>query len=708
MVKGTDTQVAALENIAVEKLDLGSPKPEDIRGTDQFKHWRWHIDADGYAWLIFDKENASTNTLSEDVMLELDGVLDILEKDPPEGIILRSAKENGFAAGAEISDFEGMTDELEIVNRIEIGLGFFERLARFPKPTVALVHGFCLGGGLELALACRHRIGRDDTRVGFPEILLGLHPGLAGTWRSLRHMEPLGAMKMMLTGKTMRAKPAQKAGLLDAVVPERHMRAAAVRALTDKIKVARPGLKGAVLSTGPIRAGIANMMQKQTAAKAREEHYPAPYALIDLWKRFGGDSRAMQYEETRSFARLLAGDTAQELVRVFYLRERLKEYGKGIEHDIRHVHVIGAGVMGGDIAAWCAAQGFSVSIQDREAKYIGPAIKRADKMFQRKFKHEGRVRAALDRLMPDVNGYGLAQADLVIEAVPEDIEIKRKVYEAAEAGMREDAILATNTSSILLERLSATLARPERFFGLHFFNPVPKMPLVEIVTHGVLDDGIRDRALAFTAAIDKLPLPVKSAPGFLVNRALTPYLVEALTCLDEGIRPEVIDEAALAFGMPMGPIELADQVGLDVCLHVAKVLTRDLDHPFPDIPQWLEDKVAKGDLGRKTGRGLYQYRKGKPRKRAVNGTVDASLQDRLILPLLDSCAACLRETVVEGRDVTDAGIIFGTGFAPFRGGPMRYAETRGFDDVVKSLESLEDRFGPRFKPDRAWAKLLEY
>ena len=708
MTGGTDTRAAALEAIAAGRLDLGNPGPEDIRGADRFRHWRWHIDGDGYAWVIFDKENASTNTLCQDVMLELDGVMDSLEKDPPAGIILRSAKQNGFAAGAEIGDFEGMTDEPEIVSRIEIGLGFFERLARFPGPTVALVHGLCLGGGLELALACRHRIGRDDTSVGFPEILLGLHPGLAGTWRPLRHMEPVGAMKMMLTGRTMRAKQARKAGLLDAVVPERHMRAAAVRAITGAIGAARPGLRGALLSTAPARAVIAGTMRRQTAARVREEHYPAPYALIDLWRRFGGDSRAMQYEETKSFARLLTSGAARELIRVFHLRERLKQYGGDAGHDIRHVHVIGAGVMGGDIAAWCAARGFSVSIQDLETEYIAPAIKRAGSIFQREFGHEGRVRAALDRLMPDVNGYGLTRADLVIEAVPEDIGIKRRVHEAAESGMREDAILATNTSSILLERLSATLARPERFLGLHFFNPVPRMPLVEIVTHGVLDNGIRDRALSFTAAIGKLPLPVKSAPGFLVNRALTPYLVEALTCLDEGIRPEVIDEAALAFGMPTGPIELADRIGLDVCLHIARVLTRDLDHPFPDIPRWLEDKVARGDLGRKTGCGLYRYRKDRPRKRATGAAADPGLQDRLILPLLDSCAACLREIVVEGRDIADAGMIFGAGFAPFRGGPMRYAETRGLGDIVKSLESLEERYGPRFKPDRAWSKLLEY
>lgn len=708
MVKGSERQTAALEGIADEKLEIGNPSPDRIQGKDQYKHWTWHIDEDEYAWMILDKQGASTNTLSEEVMLELDGVIGALETAAPKGLILRSAKANGFIAGAEIKEFEDMVDEEQIINRLEIGLGFLERLARFPAPTVALLHGFCLGGGLELALACRYRIAREDTRVGFPEVMLGLHPGLAGTWRSLRHADPVVAVTAMLTGKAMRAQAARKAGLIDAIVPERHMRATAVRAITGRMKTARPGLKASILSAGPIRSFIARKMEQQTAEKVRKEHYPAPFALIDLWKQHGGDQRAMQYEETRSFARLLAGKTAKELARVFFLREQLKGYAKGIGHDIRHVHVIGAGIMGGDIAAWSAAQGFTVSLQDRENSYIGPAVKRAAEMFRRKYKDERKVRAALDRLMPDERGYGLSRADLVIEAVPEDMDIKRKVYEMAESDMRDDAMLATNTSSILIERLGALLERPERFFGLHFFNPVAKMPLVEIVSHGVLDDRVRDRALAFTVAIDKLPLPVKSAPGFLVNRALTPYLVEALVCLDEGIKAEVIDEAALAFGMPMGPIELADQIGLDVCLHVAKVLARDLDQPFPDIPKWFEDKVAKGELGRKTGQGLYKYRNGKPQKQGVSEKVDPTLQDRLILPLLDSCTACLRETVVEGRDVVDAGIIFGTGFAPFRGGPIHYAEARGLDSIVRSLEALEDRYGVRFKPDRGWIDLPEY
>ena len=361
--------------------------------------------------------------------------------------------------------------------------------------------------------------------------------------------------------------------------------------------------------------------------------------------------------------------------------------------------------MGGDIAAWCALQGYKVTLQDREAKYIAPAIEHASKLFKRRLKSPGAARAAMDRLIPDVPAYGLSQADIVIEAVPENLDIKKSVFAAAEAQMRPDAILATNTSTILLEQMTPGLKSPGRFVGVHFFNPVVKMPLVEIITHAKLDKNVEAQALAFVGGIDRLPLPVKSAPGFLVNRALTPYLLEALACMDEGMKPEVIDEAAEQFGMPMGPIALADQVGLDICLHASEVMRKDLQHDLPEIPAWFEDKIKRGDLGKKTGRGLYEYEKGKPKKDKIEEQPDPALADRLILPLIDACVACLDEGLIENAEVTDAGMIFGTGFAPFRGGPLNYAKTRGIDDCVETLERLARTYGNRFKPSPGWAKL---
>lgn len=706
MRKTTKKRTDALLDLTVEELTLGVPAADQPE-LPEFYHWRVHLDDAGVAWAILDKKDESTNTLSEGVLIEFDKLLDVLGAAKPKGLVIRSAKKSGFIAGAEIGDFKDMDDPAVATEKINQGLGVLDKLEAFAAPTIALVHGYCLGGGLELALACKHRIARDDAKFGFPEVMLGLHPGLAGTWRSLRIMDPVEAMTLMLTGRTSHAKKAKRQGLVDAVVPERHMAAAVTQAVAGKLKKSVPAntLKAKLLRSSPGRSFTAGQMRKKTEAQARQDHYPAPFSMIDLWQNHGGSASAMRSAETRSFVDLLGTGTSKGLVRCFFLREGLKQHGKGTEHGIGHVHVIGAGIMGGDIAAWSALQGCKVTLQDREVKYIAPAIGRAAKLFKRKIHNVGERRAALDRLIPDLAGDGVATADLIIEAVPEDEDIKHAVFQTCEQRMKDGAILATNTSSILLEKMAEKLTRPERFVGIHFFNPVAKMPLVEVVTHDALDPAIRDRTLAFVNGIDKLPLPAKSAPGFLVNRALTPYLMEAFLCIQEGMKPELVDAAAEAFGMPMGPIELADQVGLDVGLHVAGVLKRDLDADMPDIPDWFTKKVESGDLGRKSGKGIYVWKDGKPQKQPHTGTIPADLADRLVLPLLNACVACLREGLIDGADAIDGGMVFGTGFAPFRGGPMHYARSRGIDDVVDTLKSLADKHGPRFTPDEGWQML---
>jgi 3-hydroxyacyl-CoA dehydrogenase/enoyl-CoA hydratase/3-hydroxybutyryl-CoA epimerase len=294
-------------------------------------------------------------------------------------------------------------------------------------------------------------------------------------------------------------------------------------------------------------------------------------------------------------------------------------------------------------------------------------------------------------------------ADLVIEAVPETLDLKRRVYAATEPRLKPDAILATNTSSIPLEELRTGLQRPERLIGVHFFNPVSRMQLVEVVSHDQASQDVLAKARAFLGAIDRLPAPVKSAPGFLVNRALMPYLAEAMLMMDEGIKRETIDAAALDFGMPMGPIELADQVGLDICVHVADVLRKSLPRPMPDVPQWLRLKVEKGELGRKTGKGFYDWKDGEAVKDKNAPKPTDVMTDRLILPMLDVCVTCLREGVVADEDTVDGAMIFATGFAPFRGGPMHYARARG--DVRQTLERLAQLYGERFRPDPGWDRL---
>jgi len=685
--------------IGRDNMELGPARGET---AGPWRHWRLARDEGGIAWLIFDKQDASTNTLSEDVLTEFNDVLAAVEQDQPKGLVIRSAKRNGFIAGADIGEFRNMTDPPAIEARLRQANAVIDRLDRLNVPTVAVVHGFCLGGGLELALACDYRIAIDDARFGFPEVLLGLHPGLGGTVRAPHLINPIEAMTMMLTGRNVRAGRARSLGLVDAVTQERHVRAAVNDAVAGKLKSRGGGMLVTAINSTLGRKLAASRMRRETAKKAPVEHYPAPHALIDLWELHGGDKAAMHKAEVASFARLLVTDISRNLVRVFFLREKLKDL-TGEKWSGKRVHVIGAGAMGGDIAAWCAWHGLNVTLADMKTEPLGAAIKRAADLYG-KIGHKGTaIRDALDRLVPDLHGDGVRTADLVIEAVPETLELKRKVYAATEPKMRPDAILATNTSSIPLEELRTGLARPDRLVGLHFFNPVSRMQLVEVVSHDQASEEALRQARAFLGIIDRLPAPVKSAPGFLVNRALTPYLLEAMIMLDEGMKRETIDAAALKFGMPMGPIELADQVGLDICLHVAEVLKTSLPRPMPEVPPWLRAKVTNGELGRKTGKGFYDWKDGEPVKERDAPLPTDVMTDRLILPMIDVCVGCLREGLVADADTVDGAMIFATGFAPFRGGPLHYARVRG--DVPQTLERLAQLYGERFRPDPGWDRI---
>jgi 3-hydroxyacyl-CoA dehydrogenase / enoyl-CoA hydratase / 3-hydroxybutyryl-CoA epimerase len=694
----------AWDVLSPRNLELG-PLTAGGKADDAWRHWKLARDDNGIAWLVFDKAGASANTLSEDVLVELNEVLKRIEREPAKGVVLRSAKKGGFIAGADIGEFRGMTDIASVEHRLKEAHSVIDRLDRLTVPIVAVIHGYCLGGGLEIALACDYRIAVEDARLGFPEVMLGLHPGLGGTVRLPRLINPLEAMSMMLSGRNVRAGRAKSLGLVDAVVPERHVEAAATAAVTGRLTTRRGGALVKVINTTPVRRLAANRMRAQTTRKAPIEHCPAPHALIDLWEKHGGDAGAMQQAEIASFARLLVTDTSRSLVRVFFLREGLKAMSYG-DWSGRRVHVIGAGAMGGDIAAWCAWHGFTVTLADMQAEPLGKAVKRAAELFGKIGHKRTDIRDALDRLTPDLGGEGVRSADLIIEAVPETLELKRKVFAATEPRMRPDAILATNTSSIPLEQLRTQLQRPDRLVGMHFFNPVSRMMLVEVVSHDQASQDVLAKARAFLGRIDRLPAPVKSAPGFLVNRALTPYMLEAMVMLGEGTRRETIDAAATAFGMPMGPIELADQVGLDICLHVAETLKASLERPMPDLSQVLRNKVELGELGRKSGKGFYAWKNGEAVKERDAPKPTNEMTERLILPMLDVCVACLREGVASDEDTVDGAMIFATGFAPFRGGPMHYARSRGAQNVRQELERLAQRHGDRFRPDPGWDRLI--
>jgi 3-hydroxyacyl-CoA dehydrogenase/enoyl-CoA hydratase/3-hydroxybutyryl-CoA epimerase len=675
--------------------------------SDSIIDWHSHCDEDGILWLILDKKNTDTNVLSVSVLEQLDSLLDEIGNNPPKAIVFRSAKAKGFIAGADVNEFLDVTTTQEALIMIKRGQTLFSRIESLSCPTIALIEGFCMGGGTELALACDYRIALDDstTRIGLPEVKLGIHPAYGGVVRSTAIINPLKSLEIMLSGRALTARAARAIGLVDSAQPERQIeRAVRQIALKPPAKQKMP-LLGQILSLPGIRSLLAEFMKKQVAKKAPRQHYPAPYAILDVWSNYYGNRKRMMEEEANSVARLIQGSKVRNLIRVFFLQTRLKGLGDRKAFNPTHVHVIGAGTMGGDIAAWCAFRGFNVTLQDREAKYLGNAFKSAHRLFDKRLKTAAERNAALDRLIPDINGDGVAKADVVIEAIFEDIEAKHAIYRDIESRMKPDAVLATNTSSIPLETLAAALEAPERLVGIHFFNPVAMMPLVEIVRSESSSEASIQQAIAFTQHIGKLPLPVRSSPGFLVNRILMPYLVEAFTLYDEGVAPEAIDKAATDFGMPMGPVELADTVGLDICRSVADNLSEAFDI---EVPAGLAKFVDSKKLGKKTGRGFYQYKKGKPIKdKDVDLGDQKTIQNRLVFRFLNEAAACLQEAIVEDRDLLDAGIIFGTGFAPFRGGPINYSLQEGVDSILQSMNDYAGRYGKRFEPSGGWSQIGE-
>ncbi|MFZ2777208.1 MAG: 3-hydroxyacyl-CoA dehydrogenase NAD-binding domain-containing protein [Candidatus Rickettsiella isopodorum] len=632
-------------------------------------------------WLYFDKKNSSSNNLDKNVLTELSSIIkDITHNESVRGLIIISAKPNGFIVGADIQTISQLKTKEEIFAFIRQGQKVFDALAALNIPTVALINGLCLGGGLELALACDYRIAINDnkTRLGLPEVLLGIHPGWGGTVRLPRLLGGPSALELILTGKTISPYVAAKLGLINNAVPLRQAERAASYYVSVKSKKKNHFFAlnwKKITNYHWMRNIISKIVQRRLSIKVNPKHYPAPYAALHLWQKYGVNKQAFLHEAV-SLSELALTPTANHLIRVFFLKERLKKLGKKDTTSFKQVHVIGAGTMGGDIAAWCALQGLQVTLQDREAKYIAPAMARAYALFRKRLKSPRAIQAAMDRLVPDLAGYGIRRADIIIEAIFEDLIVKQNLFRQLENQIKSDTLLATNTSSIILEDIQQGLQRPERLIGLHFFNPVAKMPLIEVVQSAIGAPDSIERGLAFVHQINRLPLPVKSSPGFLVNRLLMPYLMQSVLLLQTGIPAPVIDKAAVDFGMPMGPLELADTVGLDICLVVAKILSQSLGSV---VPEGLEKMVANKDLGRKTGKGFYRYKKGKPIKEKIPEDYKAptNLADSLIQPMIDEAKKCLEEKVVADSDLIDAGTIFGTGFAPFRGGLMQYAREKG-------------------------------
>ncbi len=676
--------------------------------TKAFKNYHLETDEDNILWVSIDRQGSPVNTIDLEVCAELDALVDQIAQDKPAGVIFTSAKKKGFIAGADIKQFTHVKTKEEAYELIRPAQIVLDKLEALPMPTVAMINGFCLGGGFEFALACRYRVADDlsGTRIGLPETKLGIHPGWGGTIRLPKLVGAIEAMKMILPGAAYPSEKAAKIGMIDAAVPTRELKRAARYFVMKKPAPGAPkGIPAKLSNSDLARPLLAKQFYKQLAAKhVSKDHYPAPFAVIAQWVKDGCKGDDAMDNEAKSIANMMVTDTAKNLVRVFFLQEKMKGLAKGIKFKSEHVHVVGAGAMGGDIAAWCALRGYYVTLQDRSPESIAPAFKRAYKLFKKKLREPRLVQTAMDRLQPDADGLGVVRADVIIEAIFESLEAKQQLFKELEAKAKPDAILASNTSSIPLEDIAQSLKDPSRLVGIHFFNPVPKMPLVEIVRGKATQQEVCDKATAFVAQIGRLPLPVASSPGFLVNRILMPYLMEAMQLFEEGVSPEAIDKAALQFGMPMGPITLADRVGLDICYHVAENLC---EHYGGKVPERLKTMVDNGQLGVKSGKGFYTYNKGKKVKKEQQSTTTRMLDicDRMILRMVNEAVACLHEKVIDDQDLLDAGMIFGTGFAPFRGGPINYAKTRGVASVVKDLERFAQQYGDRFKPFAGWELL---
>lgn len=670
---------------------------EQVKSADinDLKDWRFRIDIEGIAWAVFDREGETMNTLGRRATIELAAIVDRVEdaaaKKEARGLIFISGKETSFIAGADIREFDNFKTEQDVQAALKPTLALLDRIENLKIPVVAAIHGFCLGGGLELAMACHYRIAdrEEGTRLGLPEVKLGIFPGLNGTARSVRLAGGMDAMQMMLTGRMLRPAAARGMGLVDQLVPTHHRLSWEARkaVLRKRKSKGAPWFKR-LLRMAPLRGFVAGQMRKKTAEKVREEHYPSPYRLIDLFEQYGGTHQRMKSAETMLFAPLMVSEQARNLRRVFRFTEMLK--GEALKDEFKplRAHVIGAGTMGGDIAAWCVVSGMEVTLQDLNKEQIDKAFARAKKLFQKRLRKKQAVDAAVARLIADVEGSNVHRADIVIEAIVENLEIKRKVFTALEPKLKPGAVLASNTSSLPIADIAAPLADPGRLIGLHFFNPVAQLPLVEVVRGDSSREEEVRKGCAFVTAIKKYPLIVKDCPGFLVNRVLVPYMADAVRRYQDGEPRDKIDQAALKFGMPMGPLELSDMVGLDIGAEVARQLGAVREGEESE----LDRLVKSGKLGKKTGEGFYVWEKGKPKRENVKFDDEqlTQLGRELVKPLLAACEKALAENVVESSDHVDAGVIFGTGFAPFRGGPLQYLSQNPSERTEEAEEPAED------------------
>lgn len=668
----------------------------------------------GIAFFTFDRPNSAANIFDQATLEELSGLLDQVENDSSvRGVVIASAKPKIFIAGADLTGFTKDRSVENLTAIIELGQRTFNRIAALKFPTVAAIHGVALGGGLEIALACDYRIASLDsaTKVGLPETTLGILPAWGGCTRLPRLAGLPAALEVILSGKQYPARQAQRLGIVDDTTYRERLEGLAIRMIVDR-QGRKRDLKTHFSNLTPLSTIVADRAKKQTLEKTRG-HYPAPLKALEVVVNGLKSPLAVSLEnEKKALIELAKGEVAQNLIRVFFLRERSKKLSVGQlkpEAKPKRVLVIGAGLMGSGIAQWLSARGLKVILKDIGPEPLGKGLQAINRVYRdavkRNIMSEVEAQAGFDRILPVYEEVPLANVDLAIEAAVEKLDLKKQIFAELEPKIPNNLLIASNTSGLSIDAVSDGLAHPEKVVGVHFFNPVHRMQLVEIVRGSRTSEMVLATAVQFVKSIGKLPVLVKDSPGFLVNRILLPYMVEAVRIFAEGHSVEAIDRAMLDFGMPMGPLRLNDEVGLDVSLHVGSDLTTRVSH-LPPLHDVLPRMIQKGWLGKKSGKGFYVYRdkseQPNPDLKGLQPSIEPTdadqLCDRMVFIMVNEAARVLEEQVVTDPADVDFGMIMGTGWAPFRGGPLKYADSIGISTVVSRLNHLAGKFGEHFEP----------
>jgi 3-hydroxyacyl-CoA dehydrogenase/enoyl-CoA hydratase/3-hydroxybutyryl-CoA epimerase len=693
------------------------------------------VGADRLATLTFDSPDKKVNVFTRAAFQELERVIEELSARRDIGcLILLSGKPGSFIAGADVEEIARVTDPVEAEAGSRVGHRLFSAWESLPFPTVAAIRGICLGGGLEISLASTYRVASDrpDTKMGLPEVRLGILPGWGGSTRLPRRIGIAEALDLILTGKTVVGRKALKIGLIDALLPDARfldeLRDFALERI-DRPRKEEGGidLKEVLLEKNPFGRKVLFDQARKKTLETTHGHYPAPLRAIEVVRVGIEDGPRAGFDaEARAVSELATSKTAKNLIHVFRLTEEVKkETGlPGAEpREVKSTAVLGAGVMGGGIAQLISAEADRpVRMKDVRAEALASGMEHAaqlfDKQVERRRLTAPAARHKMALLLPTLDYSGFKRVDLVIEAIVENLGVKQTVFAETAQHVSESTVLASNTSSLSIAGIGARTPHPERVVGMHFFNPVHRMPLVEVIAPEGADPAAVNTVFAFTRKLGKTPILVKDAPGFLVNRLLMFYSVEALWLLDEGYKIEDLDRAMTDWGMPMGPMALTDEVGIDVATKVAHILYEAFSDRLP-LPAWLDKAPESGRLGSKNKKGFYRY-EGRERKDPdptvypllglqprVESPDPGMIADRMVLPMVNEAARCLEEGVVRSAGDLDLALIFGTGFPPFRGGLCRWADQEGLGRVIATLERFESAVGDRFRPSEALRKTAE-